>query len=174
MRSLKERNPLPASLARSFQISATPNFHFRDTLQEAEMSASPTACATILANDFAHVVSEKQKPREARRQHAAHLNQPLLSRRYRCQCQRVADNHICKRRDVLVPTRTIWVNDADILDHSVIIDDAIGSTSKHGGDITDEDVLGNGLGLQSLPSATVQHMHVRQLQRQAATPQRSN
>src|SRR5260370_40728637 len=75
---------------------------------------------------------------------------------------------------MLVAAITIRIDDADILDHAVKVDDAIGRTAKHRRHPSDEYIFGDRLALQTLPPAAVQHTHVGHAEGNALALERLN
>ena len=109
--------------------------------------------------------------REALGQHAADLQQAGLPLAHGRQGERVAYDRLPGDRRVLVAAAAVGIDDAQVLHHAVVVDDAFGRAAEDRGGGGGEVGLGDGLGGQLLPAAAVQQVDVGEAQVEAALGQ---
>src|SRR5215510_7435200 len=128
MRSDMDSCSNPHPLAGGLHVATTSDFCLRRSTHKTERSPAPSTGADVIINDFGHVFGKHQKTGKTRRQHTANLNKALLSGFNGLERQRVPNDDIGKGGYMLVTVLTIRIHDADVLDHSVVINDSIRRT----------------------------------------------
>src|SRR5215471_1231664 len=114
-----------------FDVPAPSQFCLRHPAHKPKTRSPPAAPTSVVSYDFGDVFSEKKIAGKAGGQHAAHLQDPLPPFCNWLERERVSDNYISERRNVLVTLGTIGINNSHIFHQAVEVDDAVDRAPKH-------------------------------------------
>ena len=143
-------------------VPAAAQLSFGHSTCEAKTRAASSAAASLVGHNLGHIVRQKKVAGEACRQHAADLDNALFPLCNRFKRERIPHNYLCECGNVLVARAAIGVYDADVLHHSIKVNDTVRGAIKGSRDSVVEGTLIHGFVLQTLPAAAVQDVDIGQ------------